>query len=117
MPYKDPVKQKEVQHQHYIDNKEKYKEATKVSGPKCRRKRTLWLQKIKSEMGCNVCGEKRGPCLIFHHRDPNEKEIEIADAVWKISKKRILEEIKKCDVMCANCHLLFHWEQNNGCIA
>ncbi len=27
-------------------------------------------------------------------------------------KARVLEEIVKCDVLCANCHLNLHWGEN-----
>jgi hypothetical protein len=110
------LKQKEAQHQHYLNNKEKYKEASKKSSPQTKKRRIHYLQEIKSTMGCKICGEKRAPCLVFHHRDPKEKEMGIGDSVFKVSKKRILAEIAKCDVLCANCHLLFHWEESNGTI-
>ena len=28
------------------------------------------------------------------------------------SQKSIMEEIKKCVVLCANCHAVRHWEEN-----
>lgn len=43
--------------------------------------------------------------------DPAAKEITLADAVaqgW--SRDRILEEVGKCRVLCANCHFKHHWE-------
>jgi hypothetical protein len=47
--------------------------------------------------------------LDLHHKDPKEKEFclgEIVHRGW--SKKRILEEVEKCDVHCANCHRELH---------
>lgn len=110
MPYKNPSKQKEAQHQHYLNNKEKYKDATTRT-----RKRTKdWLDTIKEPLSCIKCGEKRNPCLDFHHRDSNDKEMSITHMVKRYSKKRILEEISKCDVLCANCHRIEHWELQNA---
>jgi hypothetical protein len=51
-------------------------------------------------------------CLQFHHIDPGTKEIELSTAIsrgW--SKKRILAEVAKCIVLCANCHLKHHWRE------
>lgn len=53
---------------------------------------------------CIVCGYNR--CvrsLQFHHLNPSEKEFTISE--WKKLGKRDLEkEIKKCVLVCANCH-------------
>ncbi len=54
---------------------------------------------------CISCGEKDPVVLDFHHRDAAEKEYNISKAAangFKIT--RIDSEIRKCDVLCANCH-------------
>ena len=39
------------------------------------------------------------------HRDDTIKEAAVADLVSKgCTDARLLEEIEKCDVVCANCH-------------
>jgi hypothetical protein len=41
----------------------------------------------------------------FDHRPGTEKEAAVsAMAVRGASRKRLKEEIKKCDVVCASCH-------------
>lgn len=66
---------------------------------------------------CEVCGYNRcSEALDFHHINPADKLFEIADAntqFWKRSKNGItledLEaEIKKCVVLCSNCHREHH---------
>ena len=57
--------------------------------------------------GCIECGEDRLPCLDFHHRDPSEKDGAIAE-MRRFGKQRLLAEIAKCDVLCANCHRWHH---------
>lgn len=67
------------------------------------------LNTYKKAHPCS-CGETHLACLEFHHIGDG-KEINIADAVrhgW--SWKRILQEIKKCIVVCANCHRKIHFE-------
>ena len=70
-----------------------------------------WWRELKSTKPCKRCGESDPDCLQFHHRDPRSKKMTLARAVngaW--SRERILEEVEKCDVLCANCHLKHHWE-------
>ena len=57
---------------------------------------------------CCKCGYNK--CiwaLEFHHRNPNEKE-----ATWTKmrlwSESRLLKELDKCDLLCANCHRELH---------
>jgi hypothetical protein len=78
---------------------------------KRRRERTIdWLYKIKSKLVCKECGENRIPTLDFHHRNPEEKEFKISKMVRDgYSKRTILKEIKKCDVLCSNCHRMLHY--------
>ena len=57
--------------------------------------------------GCKTCDEKDPACLDFHHRDPNTKEGHIGE-FRKFGMKRLLAEIAKCDVLCANCHRKHH---------
>jgi hypothetical protein len=73
----------------------------------------LWFVEFKSTKACEVCAESAPECLHFHHVDPSTKEIDISNVVsnatW--SKARILAEIAKCRVLCANCHLKHHWDE------
>lgn len=58
---------------------------------------------------CKICGfvsDNPAP-FHFHHRNPDEKEFAIgmvANKSWKVIKK----ELDKCDLLCANCHLIEH---------
>lgn len=55
--------------------------------------------------GCLICGEKEICCLDFHHL--HDKEFVIASG-RDVSKKRLLDELSKCIVLCANCHRKLH---------
>lgn len=50
---------------------------------------------------CIDCGESNPIVLEFDHRDPKTKTAEISKLY---SWNKILKEIDKCDVVCANCH-------------
>lgn len=71
-----------------------------------------WLRGYKRSCSCKICGETHPACLTFHHRDASEKLIEVSITIqYGFSKERVLAEIAKCDVMCANCHAKLHWAQ------
>lgn len=54
---------------------------------------------------CLECGEADPRVLDFNHIDPKTKKYNVASmATGSISKKLIIEEISKCEVLCANCH-------------
>ena|SRR6187551_1173148 len=58
---------------------------------------------------CQVCGyDKCDAALQFHHRNPEEKSFAIS-AKQFIALEKGLEEIKKCDLLCANCHAETEW--------
>ena len=55
--------------------------------------------------GCILCNEKHYAALDFHHINPLEKDRTIARAT---SRKEIEKEVKKCVVLCSNCHRKYH---------
>lgn len=73
------------------------------------------VQEIKSSCSCAKCGESRGYVLDFHHINPDEKNDTIARLTsnnYKLDK--VYDEIKKCIVLCANCHREFHYLQERN---
>lgn len=90
--------------------KNKVKARTAVT--KRRKEITSYINEIKSKLHCINCKENHVACLDFHHRNPDEKDFTIATAMLHGYKKdKILEEIAKCDVLCANCHRKLHWTE------
>jgi hypothetical protein len=54
---------------------------------------------------CVDCGIEDFAVLEFDHRDPSLKKDNVSYLVRQaVSWKTILDEIAKCDVVCANCH-------------
>jgi hypothetical protein len=75
----------------------------------------IWFNDYKSKLRCSRCQENHIACLVFHHKNPQDKDINVSDAIrcgWSI--KHILQEIDKCSILCANCHAKFHWEEKQG---
>lgn len=89
--------------EHYSKNKQYYIDRNKVTAAKTRQ----WYNEYKTTLSCQICGEDHPACLDFHHRDPREKEVSVGAAV-RHSRAKLLREIAKCDVLCANCHRKHH---------
>jgi len=71
-----------------------------------------WLDEYRSSLSCEKCGENHPACLDFHHKDASKKDFSIANIKgmgW--GKERVLLEIQKCVIVCANCHRKIHARQ------
>lgn len=74
-----------------------------------------WFKEHKATLKCERCPENHPACLQFHHRDGDEKEGEVGRMVRQgYSISAILEEMAKCEVLCANCHAKETYERLQG---
>lgn len=63
---------------------------------------------------CEICGyNKCIDALVFHHKNPEEKDFGLAESGTTHSWEEYLAEIEKCELLCANCHAEEHWKLNN----
>lgn len=81
--------------------------------------RRLHLQdnvNILKSSACMDCHERFNPiCMEYDHREPKLKRLSIATMVAQCyNLKEILKEIKKCDLVCSNCHALRTWRQRHA---
>ncbi len=91
---------KEYQQIHYVKNKAKYLD--KAYSNRSNKIQFVWA--ILSQSICLDCGETDPIVLEFDHVR-GIKEGNVTDlARNQASTKRILEEIEKCEIVCANCH-------------
>ncbi len=108
MPYRDKEKLKEYQNGWYKRHKEEVIERKK------QRQREIrdWFRRYKSTLYCIDCGISHPAVLQFHHRNRADKSFTIANVVSRATSiKQITREIKKCDVVCVNCHAKRHWRE------
>lgn len=70
-----------------------------------------WFDEFRKKLSCIKCGEDRWWVLDFHHRDPSTKEGNIAKLKYKLGRKKMMEEVNKCDVLCSNCHRDLHYQE------
>lgn len=107
MPTKDKAKQRQYWRDHYHRNKKRYAKE---------RSARQWALKVSiqafKDVPCKDCF-RRFPavCMDFDHREPKKKKFSLAQAAGyfkshrgEVAMRRILAEIQKCDVVCANCH-------------
>jgi hypothetical protein len=77
-----------------------------------RRKRRDMVLAYLQDHPCVRCGFSDPRALDFHHRNPLDKTASIGLMVnQNANMGRILEEITKCDILCANCHRIHHAEE------
>ena len=112
MPYKNKQKEKEYKtrwnKEYYRTHKEQEKKRTSE------RKKILrkWFKAHKETLKCEKCGENHYVCIEFHHKNKNDKTAGVSVFVHTnfCSKDKILAEIEKCTVLCANCHRKVHFK-------
>ncbi len=87
---------------YYEKNKEK------VYQRKMARRKKLKIEMINLLGGkCSICGyNKCLDALDFHHQ--KDKEGHIATFIKNESRQKVLKEVKKCILLCANCHREVH---------
>ncbi len=62
---------------------------------------------VKMAIGCELCGYAEHPtALQFDHIDPTTKCFSLGRSKG-VSFQRMKDEIAKCRVLCANCHMIY----------
>ncbi len=60
---------------------------------------------------CNRCGYSRSiHALSFHHINPDDKSFSFFQKGMLTKMKDLVEEVKKCELLCMNCHMELHHE-------
>lgn len=93
----------------YSKNKKYYLDRNREQRAKNRKLYT----ELKSNTPCAKCGGHFPNCVMdYDHKDPSSKKMCVAQMMgysWKV----ILEEIAKCELLCANCHRIKTYETTN----
>lgn len=92
--------QREAKRRWYQDNKQVYTDRNRLRYEEKARR----LRKLKSRP-CMDCGGTFPPIVMdFDHRDGMTKMGNISNLIKRWSWERLLAEVAKCDLICANCH-------------
>jgi len=105
------------------NGKKKYKGKCKSCDNKFRYdtfsdKLNIVLNELGKEYKCEKCGyDNNTSALHFHHLDPTQKDFELAEISKTTSidtlRDRVAKEIKKCMILCSNCHMEEHYPHLN----
>ena len=109
MPYVDPVKRSEANKRYY----QKYKQRRAEINREYRTKIKQTLKELKESEPCTDCGNYF-PHYVMDYDHQRDKVIGVSAAItqgWSL--KKIMEEIEKCELVCANCHR----ERTHGCVS
>jgi hypothetical protein len=69
------------------------------------RKNSLIIRQLKVDRGCTDCGyNENHAALEFDHLNGRESDRDTVAQLMGKSINRIMKEIAKCEVVCANCH-------------
>ncbi|KKN76613.1 hypothetical protein LCGC14_0368100 [marine sediment metagenome] len=98
--HKERIKQRNIEYRN--NNKDKVK--------KWRQKRSQinlnYIRDLKMVSGCIQCGYNDNPHVLqFDHINPKTKFREVSSMVG-YGRKKLDEEIAKCQILCANCHIV-----------
>ncbi|HST70550.1 MAG TPA: hypothetical protein VLI94_12950 [Solirubrobacterales bacterium] len=92
----------EYKREHYQANKQRYIAAAGQRNKALLEERTQYLVAFLREHPCVDCGESDPIVLEFDHL--RDKKFGIASGIRGRKWQDVLDEIAKCDVVCANCH-------------
>ena len=96
--------QRKYQTSWHVRNKEVHNSAINQDRKRRKEIEAPVIRQLKSNP-CMDCG-KSFPYYVmdFDHRPDEKKSFEIAKSLYRYGLERVLAEINKCDLLCANCH-------------
>lgn len=96
--------------QYAKDYKEKYREKYRRDARARSQRNREILRSLKSQ-ACTDCGNYF-PFYVMEFDHVEEKTYKVS-AMTSMSTGRMLEELCKCEVVCANCHRVRTWKRRN----
>jgi hypothetical protein len=104
---RDIEKQRAAKRRYYERNRDLYRDRNRRK--RARLRSIVW--ELKSHP-CADCGQTF-PFFVmdFDHREGEEKTAQVAMLVNAMNLRRLLTEIEKCDLVCANCHRIRTYER------
>ena len=70
------------------------------------------VNKIKIERGCAVCGYNTHSAALDFNHIRGDKVFSVSQDL-KVAMHKLLAEIDKCEILCANCHRVHTYENKH----
>ena len=103
MPYKDKIV-KQLKQKTYVNTYYEKNKATIIAASTA----------FKATLSCVQCGQNHPATFDFHHINRDTKEASVNELIKNRAFKRAMEEVKKCVVLCANCHRIHHHNERQN---
>ena len=109
---RNPEKVQAVKAAYRARHRAKIRESDRLKTVSTRAKRREWLDAYKVQQGCVDCGYSAHPrALDFDHIGTDKLGDVGRLAHHRIAWDRLMAEISKCEVVCANCHRIRTWRR------
>lgn len=100
---------------HYKRNRDYYLEKARKRNLDVRKSYFDYIEIYLKSHPCVDCGETDILVLEFDHKNREQKNMDISSLVKRgVSFKKLVEEISKCEVRCANCHRRKTMKESNS---
>ena len=99
---------------HKYGHRNRCKICEKERTKRTQRERRKLINDLKRGKPCEICGVVYHPCAMdYHHAGDKVKEFSIASYCCKprITTEELLKEVAKCMLLCANCHRILHYAE------
>jgi hypothetical protein len=104
MPAKDREHRNAINRASYARNKDKRQKKNRENKATAKEK---W-KAFKSTLSCVQCGQNHPAVLDFHHIERHPDNRKVNKLLTNKAYLKAAEEVKKCKVLCSNCHRIHH---------
>lgn len=102
-PYCKPC-DRQKSRERYANNREHHIKVIGERNQKLRKELSDWIKEIKESSPCMDCNVFYPSYVMDFDHVHGDKVENISVLVNSAAKKKLIEELKKCELVCSNCH-------------
>lgn len=113
MPTQNPELRKKHNQKYYAATKERFRDARRASANAIKIANRSRLADLLQTSSCTDCGTTEWRVLEFDHvrGEKTDSIARLLTCKWQ----RVIDEIAKCEIVCANCHRLRTYFRMDNC--